>query len=164
MFTPLSHILSMDQSPDISAIGAKIIDQMTGQSDLLQSLAVAVCGGTLALLWTLVQHHQTPAKNGSARPVVLQPRWCIWLGLSLVGCSTLFAYSLRGYLVDQVPHLMTLPYAMQKSFDEMKCIYSEGRTLARMAFLQWLFFTAGTLMLAYCFLRTFLKLLPGKEA
>lgn len=135
-----------------SAVGVEIIKQIAGVTDLLHSLAIAICGGTLALLWKVVEAHSS---SPTTRPPILKYRGTIIAGLVLLGLSVLLGILVRGCLLSDTPLILGLPFSAATPFDEMQKSFPNGLRLSLISASQQSSFAIGTILLAVAFSSTF---------
>lgn len=122
-------------TPENLETGKAVLEQMSAQSDLLLTLAMAVIGGTIALLIQI----RFGTSGAGSRDV----KWAggILTGILCQFASILFAYLTVGALVIEVPTIMFADYA-GKAFEEAG-LFGFGDPVRFLPILQFGFFLVG---------------------
>lgn len=97
-------------------IASAIERGVTGQSDLITSLSLAVIGGLLAVLLRVRIHNvSNPSKE-------IELKWlsAFWVALGLAGVSILISLFLSGMLVQMAPALFSHTFDAGKKFTEQE--------------------------------------------
>ena len=99
----------------MEAIGPNIVDSITSQVDLLTTLAVAICGGIVALLVQVGFHNSDDSKKKATI------RWgCLLLvAFGAEGVSLIFGYLTHAAVTDAIPILLQLEYDSSKTLAEL---------------------------------------------
>jgi hypothetical protein len=92
-----------------SAVAPILIDSMTGQSETLSTLSLAICGGIAALLLQVAIHN----RSDGTKKLRLRASDLLLVAFVLEGASFVVAYLVRGSIVASVPELMNLKYDPQ---------------------------------------------------
>lgn len=123
----------MIQAKDIAAAAERSI---SGQTELLTTLALAVIGGLLALLVKIKAHNAVPANT----PIIVQQKWMMWMSLGFAALTVGMTLFIQGTLVEISPQMFTLSVDVSKSFSDQDFGVAPYGQLKSLALLQFLSF------------------------
>ncbi len=141
------------QSVDGGSIASLLVDAIAAQSDLLFTLAIAICGGIVALALQVALHN----RGKEDKPLILRWSHLLWVAFVMEGLSAATGYLVRGALVASIPSLVSATYKAGVSLE-----YSEVAgldTVQCFAQLQFYLFAAGVAVVLALICRNFTLLL-----
>ena len=101
----------MIEAKDIAAAAERSI---SGQAELLTTLALAIIGGLLALLVKIKAHNAGPNND----PINIQHKWMMWSSLFFAAVTVGMTLFIQGTLVEISPQMFTLSVDVSKSFSD----------------------------------------------
>jgi len=105
---------------------------ISGQSDLLTTLAVAIIAGLLALLY---QVRALNAGLNEDKRIELRCMFFFWLTVVAAGAAVGFGYGISGYLVQYAPALHAHSFETSKAF--VKQPFTSDKLFSLQVFSQW---------------------------
>jgi hypothetical protein len=143
-----------ETSFDRDAVAEKILDLLTSQSDSVQNWALAVIGGSLALVFTVVQHNF----SADSRPIHLVKIWMVPVALSLEGLSIMLSYMVRDALISMPPLIYGVQFSGQAPFLADHVPGAGAELLQGEMLLQFATFFMGVILMAAFCLENFIRL------
>lgn len=129
--------VSVPAEPDHGQLVSQILDTIGDQSELLITLAVAVCAGIVAIFFQTLVHN----RSDDNRPIQFAWAWLLILAFFLEGLSILFGYLTKGSLAASIPALYAIDWNFGKSLAHQESVALE--TIRVLSLLQFAGFMGG---------------------
>lgn len=97
------------------AVPDQVVASMGSQIDLLFTLAVALCGGIIALVFQIAIHNK---KTRGTAVLRLRGVYFMFFAFFMEGLSVLFGYFSRGSITANIPSIYRLDFSMLEVWKE----------------------------------------------
>jgi hypothetical protein len=132
-------------------IAEQVVASMGSQIDLIFTLAVAICGGIVALIFQIALHN-------SKKEADLKVEWrcLLWLSFLAEGLSVLFGYLSRGAITANIPSIYKVPFGKIDTWGSAS--FPGFYTMKWLISLQFYTFLMGVLLLFILILKNLKKI------